>query len=162
MWPILLHHMMCDSYMYVKPIKMSSGVVKVWKWPHCSVTLRHIITCGTVSSIPVCVWVHNYDAGVSITSWVSGWRWNWLKFNLTITSPVLVSVQPIRLSKICMTSGIEFDWWNLPWLLQCSRCLHRQHHNYCELASCVVVDTPTFGYRAIHIWKFTSERPLIE
>ena len=31
-----------------------------------------------------------------------------LKFNSSVTSPVLVSVQPIRLSKN-LTSGIEFD-----------------------------------------------------
>ena len=41
-----------------------------------------------------------YDTGASVASQVSGWHWNRLNFNSSVTSPAVVSVQPIRLSKI--------------------------------------------------------------
>ena len=57
-----------------------------------------------------------YDAGASIASHVSGWRWN--NFNLSVTLPAVVSIQPIRLSKIWHQEL------NLPWLSQNSQCSH--------------------------------------
>ena len=57
-----------------------------------------------------------YDVGTSIASQVSVWRWSWLKFSLSVTSPALVSIQPIRLSKN-LTSGIKFDYWKNTLLL---------------------------------------------
>ena len=97
-WLILLHHMICDwppLHLHVCQAKRTSVVVKVWKWPHCSVTLRHVSTCSTVSSTCMCV-CSQYDTGAST---VSGLRWSWLKFNSSVTSSALVSVQPFRLSK---------------------------------------------------------------
>ena len=47
-----------------------------------------------------------YDAGASIVLRASGWCWSWLKLNSSITSPALVSTQPIRLSKM-LTSGLN-------------------------------------------------------
>ena len=144
--------------MYVKP----RGLVLLWKCEN-----DHIVLWLWDMSLHVVLWaVPVYVCGFTI------WRWPQrnvmsVRVMLELTQVQLdhyfTSISQCSTNQIVqnLTSGIEFDWWNLPWLLQCSRCLHRQHH-YCELASCVVVDTPKFGYWAIHIWKFTSERPLIE
>ena len=51
-----------------------------------------------------------YDAGASVALWASEWRWSWLKFNLSIASPALVSVQTIRFLSKNLTAGTEFDW----------------------------------------------------
>ena len=54
-------------------------------------------------------------AGVS--SWASGWHWSWLRFNSCITSPALVSIQPIILFQ-------KYDIRNWIWLVTsfCNVC----------------------------------------
>ena len=49
-----------------------------------------------------------YAAGASVLLRELGWCWIWLKFNLSVTSPALDSVQPIILVQN-LTSAIEFD-----------------------------------------------------
>ena len=57
---------------------------------------------------------------------MSGWYWSWLKFNPIVTSLALVSIQPIRLSKIWHQElNATSEKYFLSW---CSQCLHLHHH----------------------------------
>ena len=74
-------------------------------------TNRHSsIGPSAVSNVTPFSWVHNNDAGRSVVSQASVWCWNRLNFYSSVVSPVLASVQSIRLSTT-FTSGIEFDQW---------------------------------------------------
>ena len=113
----LLHHIMCDwppLHLHVCQVKRTSVVVKVWKWPHCSVNLRHISICSTV-----CVG-SQYDTGAST---VSGLCWSWLKFKCYLFSMQCSTIQIVQIFW-----GIRNWKFFLPRCLQCSQCLHCQRH----------------------------------
>ena len=91
-----------------------------WSWRHIQPFYMYVycITRTMYMYIQHCIYdLHvayklgpQYDAGASVVSWMSGWRCNRLDFYSSVASPVLASVQPIRLLK-CLTSGKELDWW---------------------------------------------------
>ena len=137
MWPILLHHMMCDwppLHLHVCQAQRTSIVVKVWKMTtlFCDFETYHYMWyCEQY----LCVY------GFTI------WRWpqrNVVSVRVTLEltqvqlDNYLTSISQCSTNHIVqnLTSGIEFDWWNLPWLCNA--------HNACT-ASIIIVNWP-------HVW----------
>ena len=81
----------------------------MWKWPHRSVTLRHISMYSTVCSTFMCVG-SQYDTGTSCST-VSGLRWSWLKFN---SSVYLFCISQCSTNQIVQNFGIR----NWIWLVK--------------------------------------------
>ena len=50
-----------------------------------------------------------YDTSTSIVSQMSEWHWSWLKFNSSVASPALASIQLIISMPRLLFSEIEFD-----------------------------------------------------
>ena len=95
---------LCSPFYVTEPSFI--GTVNTTLAIHC--ILQHhtvliiLINAGHDNMPFVCVgdvFSSQYDAGASIALQALEWRWSGLKFNSSVTSSVLVSIKPIRLSR---------------------------------------------------------------